>query len=205
MANSYLTIEKEAFDEFTEKRSRFIGYIKPVSTEAEALEFIESIKKKHWDAKHNVYAYALKSGASRFSDDGEPQGTAGMPVLDVLQKSNVVDCVVVVTRYFGGILLGGGGLVRAYSHAASIAVAAAGIKEMKSYALLTTTVDYNLYGKLENIVNSNSGSIEASDFKENVTVNFLIPSENVGKFEKDLSEISLGSATCEIIEKSIYR
>ncbi|MDO5449109.1 MAG: YigZ family protein [Clostridia bacterium] len=205
MADSYLTIEKEASDEFTEKRSRFIGYIKPVSTEAEALEFIEGIKKKHWDAKHNVYAYALKSGASRFSDDGEPQGTAGMPVLDVLQKSNVVDCVIVVTRYFGGILLGGGGLVRAYSHAASIAVAAAGIKEMKSYTLLTTTVDYNLYGKLENVVNSNSGSIEGSDFKENVTVSFLIPNENVGKFEKDLSEISLGSATCKIIEESIYR
>ena len=204
MANSYLTIEKEASDEFTEKRSRFIGYIKPVTTEAEALEFIEGIKKKHWDAKHNVYAYALRSGASRFSDDGEPQGTAGMPVLDVLKKSNVVDCVVVVTRYFGGILLGGGGLVRAYSHAASIAVSAAGIKEMKPYTLLTTTVDYNLYGKLENVINSNNGSVENSDFKENVTVSFLIPCENVSKFEKDLSEISLGSALCEIVEENIF-
>lgn len=205
MGNSYLTVEKETFDEFTEKRSRFIGYIKPVTTEAEALEFIEGIKKKHWDAKHNVYAYVLKSGASKFSDDGEPQGTAGMPVLDVLQKSNVVDCVVVVTRYFGGILLGGGGLVRAYSHAASIAVTAAGVKEMKPYTRLSAVVDYNLYGKLENIISSNGGSVENADFKENVEVSFLILENMVSKFEKDLSEISLGSVKCEVLSEDIYR
>jgi len=205
MADSYLTIEKETFDEFTEKRSRFIGYIKPVSTEADALEFIEGIKKKHWDAKHNVYAYVLKSGASRFSDDGEPQGTAGMPVLDVLKKSSVQDCVIVVTRYFGGILLGGGGLVRAYSHAASLAVSAAGIKEMKSYTLLKTTVDYTLYGKLESTILTNGGTVENSDFKESVTVDFLIPSNGVEKFLKDLSEISLGSAKCDVLENDIFR
>ena len=205
MTDSYLTIEKEAQAEFTEKRSRFIGYVKPVSSEAEALEFVESIRKKHWDAKHNVYAFNLKNGVSRFSDDGEPQGTAGMPVLDVLKKQNVVDCVVVVTRYFGGILLGAGGLVRAYSHAAALALDAAKIKEMCPHTLFKTTVDYNLFGKLENTILQNGGVVENTDFAENVIVYFLIPKKCTEKFEKDLSEISLGSVEAEILEENIFR
>ena len=116
----YQTLTREAQYEFTEKRSRFIGYARPVTTEQEALDFIAAIRSKHWDAKHNVYAYRLREGhISRYSDDGEPSGTAGIPVLSVLQKGDLTDCVIVVTRYFGGILLGGGGLVRAYSHAAA--------------------------------------------------------------------------------------
>ena len=114
----YKTVRKNAQDQFVEKRSRFIGYACPVQTEQEALDFITSKKSEHWDASHNVYAYILRDGTMRFSDDGEPQGTAGMPVLDVLRKSGVTDVVTVATRYFGGILLGGGGLVRAYSHTA---------------------------------------------------------------------------------------
>ena len=110
----YKTVRKNAQDQFVEKRSRFIGYACPVQTEQEALDFITSKKSEHWDASHNVYAYILRDGTMRFSDDGEPQGTAGMPVLDVLRKSGVTDVVTVATRYFGGILLGGGGLVRAY-------------------------------------------------------------------------------------------
>ena len=105
MGISYKTVKKEAKDEFTEQRSRFIGYVKPVSTEEEALEFIEQKKKQHWDARHNVYAYVLREGGvRRFSDDGEPHSTAGMPTLDVILKNGVEDVVVVVTRYFGGIL-----------------------------------------------------------------------------------------------------
>ncbi|HBN81058.1 MAG TPA: YigZ family protein, partial [Ruminococcaceae bacterium] len=119
----YLTVRREASAEFTERRSRFIGCAKPVGTEKDALSFLNTIRSKHWDASHNVYAYALRSGQlRRYSDDGEPQGTAGIPVLDVLVKSGLVDTAVVVTRYFGGVLLGAGGLVRAYSHAASLAV-----------------------------------------------------------------------------------
>ena len=105
----YKTVRKNAQDQFVEKRSRFIGYACPVQTEQEALDFITSKKSEHWDASHNVYAYILRDGTMRFSDDGEPQGTAGMPVLDVLRKSGVTDVVTVATRYFGGILLGGGG------------------------------------------------------------------------------------------------
>ena len=109
---SYRTVKQETSAEFIEKRSKFIGYIKPVQTEEEAIAFIQSIKSKHWDATHNVYAYSLREGQTRrYSDDGEPQGTAGIPTLDVLQKADITDAVVVVTRYFGGILLGGGGLV----------------------------------------------------------------------------------------------
>lgn len=116
----YKTLRAPASDEFTEKRSRFIGYAQPVSTQVEAAAFIERIKKQHHDATHNVFAYLLREGQlERYSDDGEPQGTAGIPVLDVLRKQGVTNCAVVVTRYFGGILLGAGGLVRAYSHAAA--------------------------------------------------------------------------------------
>lgn len=205
MSNSYFTIEKETSDEFVEKRSRFIGYIKPVSTEEDAVKFIEEIKKKHWDAKHNVYAYLLRNGTSRFSDDGEPQGTAGMPVLDVIKKSNVEDCVIVVTRYFGGILLGGGGLVRAYSHAASLALKAAGIKEMKPYTKLEVSTDYTLYGKLENLIKNNDGVIESTNFGEAVKTTLLIPMTQVEKFQKDLQEVSLGTVNALELETNIYR
>ncbi len=122
----YKTVRAAASGELTEKRSRFIGYCKPVSTEEEATAFIASIRSRHWDARHNVYAYSLREGnLRRYSDDGEPSGTAGMPVLDVLQKSGVTDVCVVVTRYFGGVLLGTGGLVRAYSQAARLGLNAA--------------------------------------------------------------------------------
>ena len=125
---SYITVKGNDQDEFVEKRSRFIGYIKHVETEKEATDFIAEIRTKHWDATHNVYAYVLReNGTMRYSDDNEPQGTAGIPVLDVLKKSEVTDVVVVVTRYFGGVLLGGGGLVRAYSHSASIALKKIGV------------------------------------------------------------------------------
>ena len=126
--DSYRTLSCQAQDEYIVKHSRFIGYAKPVKTEKEAQEFIAEISKKHWDAKHNVYAYSIREGGiKRYSDDGEPQGTAGMPVLNVILQEDITDCVVVVTRYFGGILLGGGGLVRAYTHSAKIGIDAAGI------------------------------------------------------------------------------
>ena len=142
----YRTILNEASDEFIERKSRFIGYIKPVTTQEDAVSFINEIKSKHWDATHNVYAYILRDGQiRRYSDDGEPQGTAGIPVLDVLQKEGLTDCVVVVTRYFGGILLGGGGLVRAYSHAAKLAVDAAGVIKMSMCVRAECECDYGYY------------------------------------------------------------
>lgn len=194
--NSYKTVLKEANDEFIEKRSRFIGYCKPVSTEKEALEFINKIKTKHWDARHNVYAYCLKEGQiKRYSDDGEPQGTAGVPVLDVLVKSNLTDLVVVVTRYFGGVLLGAGGLVRAYSHSAKIATEASGIVTMQQCAVCTLTCDYNQYGKVSSLIPQCGGFIDNSDFSSEVEISF-----HIAPVELDILKKSLADATCGEVE-----
>ena len=133
----YKTIKKRASDEFIEKKSRFIGYIAPVETEDEAIAFINEIRTKHRDATHNVYAYSLRAGqVKRASDDGEPQGTGGVPMLNVLNGNELVDVCCVVTRYFGGTLLGVGGLVRAYTEGAKIAVAAGGIKPLQKARIL---------------------------------------------------------------------
>ncbi len=194
----YRTIAREASDEFTEKRSRFIGYIKPVTTKEQAVNFINEIRAKHWDATHNVYAYILRDGQTqRYSDDGEPQGTAGIPVLDVLRKENVTDCVVVATRYFGGILLGGGGLVRAYSHTAKIALDAGGIVTMRLCAAMRLTCDYALYGKVSTLIPACGGVIDDTEFGEAVTLSFHIPAEAEGQFAKQLTECSLGQLAAE--------
>ncbi|MBP9989716.1 MAG: YigZ family protein [Ruminococcus sp.] len=195
----YRTISCEASDEFTEKKSRFIGYIKPVTTQEEAVAFINEIKSKHWDAKHNVYAYVLREGQiQRYSDDGEPQGTAGVPVLDVLLKENLTDCVVVATRYFGGILLGTGGLVRAYSHTAKIAVEAGGIVTMKNCKILKVRCDYNFYGKLSSLVPETGGVIDDTEFTDNVTVTLKMPENLVDSFEAKLVDLSMGKFHSEI-------
>ena len=190
---NYLTIAKEATDEFVEKRSRFMGFIKPVTTEEEAQAFIREKQKKYWDATHNVYAYVLEGGnLCRFSDDGEPQGTAGIPVLDVLRKEGLTDCVVVVTRYFGGILLGGGGLVRAYSHGAKIAVDAAGVVEMRRYLLGEITCDYGQYGWIPAFLAEEGATITDTAFGEAVTVYFSLPQEGRGHLEATLVDRSNG-------------
>lgn len=191
-----------ASDEFVEKRSRFIGYIAPVTEEKQAIDFINGIKSKHWDAKHNVYAYILRDGQiRRYSDDGEPQGTAGIPVLDVLQKENLTDCAVVVTRYFGGILLGGGGLVRAYSHAASLAVKAGGVIKMCLFSVCKTTVDYNLYGKLPSLIAESGGKVIDTVFESDVTVTFEIPKEKMEKFIENYTNLSFGKGITDIIDE----
>ena len=194
----YKTIDREACDEFVEKRSRFIGYIKPVTTKDEAIDYINSIKSKHWDATHNVYAYVLRDGQTRrYSDDGEPQGTAGIPVLDVLIKENVTDCVVVATRYFGGILLGGGGLVRAYSHTAKIAVDAGGVVTMRLCSVMDIQCDYTLYGKINSLIPEFGGMIDDTQFGENVSIKFRIPADIEEEFQKKLTDVSFGKLSAE--------
>lgn len=189
----YVTIEGEAQAEFVERKSRFIGYCRHVETEAEALAFIEQLKKQNWDATHNVFAYSLREGQlKRCSDDGEPQGTAGVPVLDVLQKSGVVDICMVVTRYFGGILLGAGGLVRAYSHGASIALDAAKKLYMTPCTRLTLDMDYGWYGKVSYILPQYNILVEESSFTDRVSLTLLIKSSRKEKFEKDLVELTNG-------------
>ena len=193
---NYLTIGKEASDEFVERKSRFMGFIKPVTTEEEALSFIREKQKKYWDATHNVYAYVLDGGnLCRFSDDGEPQGTAGIPVLDVLRKEGLVDCVVVVTRYFGGILLGAGGLVRAYSHGAKIAVDAGGVVEMRKCLLGEIVCDYAQYGMIPAILADYGATLTDTQFGEAVTVSFSIPREGRGSLEAAVIDRSNGRLT----------
>ncbi len=174
----------------------------PVTTQEEALDFIAKVSKKHWDATHNVYAYIIReTGVKRYSDDGEPQGTAGIPVLDVLEKSGVTDCAVVVTRYFGGIMLGAGGLVRAYSHSASIAVAAGGIVTRAMCARLKVTCDYYFYGKLSSLVPESGGVIEDTIFEDNVTLVFRMPLEIIDGFNAKLIDVSNGRYRAEKTEE----
>ena len=196
----YRTILNESSDEFIERKSKFIGYIKPVTTQEEAVSFINEIKSKHWDATHNVYAYVLREGqVRRYSDDGEPQGTAGIPVLDVLLKENVTDCVVVATRYFGGTLLGAGGLVRAYSHTAKIAVDAGQVITMKLCKVLKVTCDYNFYGRLNSLIPESGGVIDDTIFADNVTVTFKLPVNDVASFDAKLVDMSFGKFHTEEI------
>lgn len=190
---SYKTIKNEASAEFEVKRSRFIGTIRPVKAQEEALEFIKEMKSKYWDAKHNVSAYVLRDGQiRRYSDDNEPQGTAGMPTLDVLLKENLTDCAVVVTRYFGGILLGAGGLVRAYSHGCKIAVDEAGIITMGLCSILEVNCDYNFYGKMNSLIPEAGGIIEDIEFTDSVKIRFRMVKENVPAFNANLIDVSNG-------------
>ena len=191
---NYFTVSKPAQDSFIEKRSEFIGYISPVSTNDEAVEFINSIKAQHRKAKHNVYAYILRNdNISRYSDDGEPQGPAGMPVLEVLKKRGLTDICVVVTRYFGGILLGGGGLVRAYSHAASLACDAADIMHMCLCHKLRITTDYGMYGKISYLLPNFDTITISSDFGSDVTLEILVLSEKLKPLTDELTEVTNGS------------
>lgn len=200
--DEYTTIEAPAADEFTERRSRFIGCIRPVTTEEEAQAFIAEKKSEHWDATHNVYAYILREGQTRrYSDDGEPQGTAGIPVLDVLQKEGLTDVVVVVTRYFGGILLGGGGLVRAYSHSAKLAVDAATRKTMSECTELALRFSYDFYGKLSYILPNFHAITVSSDFAEEVRMHILMKDCFLAAFEKQLTELSGARVVPEIIDR----
>ena len=199
---NYFTISANAKASFIEKRSEFIGYISPVRTNDEAVAFINSIKAEHRKAKHNVYAYILREdNISRYSDDGEPQGTAGVPVLDVLKKRGLTDVCVVVTRYFGGILLGGGGLVRAYSHAASIACDAAHVMNMCMCHRLKITADYGMYGKISYLLPNYDTITVNSDFGSEVTLEILILSEKLDALKKDLVEVTNGSVSIEDCEE----
>ncbi|MCH5303458.1 MAG: YigZ family protein [Ruminococcus sp.] len=205
MNDSYKTVKTSASDEFVKKRSRFIGYAKPVKTEADALEFINKIKKEHWDARHNCYAYSLREGSiKRYSDDGEPQGTAGVPMLDVLNKSGIVDAVVVVTRYFGGVLLGTGGLVRAYSQAAKIALDAANVITMSICSECIIRCSYNRYGKLNTLIMNKNGVVDDITFSDNVTLSFHIPVENIPSLKKELADATAGEVEIEIIDEKYY-
>ena len=197
----YIVPYQDAESEFTEKRSRFITHLYKVETEAEARARIEEMKKKYYDARHNCWCYLLQEGGVvRYSDDGEPQGTAGMPELNVLQKEELTDCVLVVTRYFGGILLGGGGLVRAYSHAAKIAVDAGGIVTRAECSIVKIRCDYTFYGRLASLIPEQGGIVEDTAFEDVVTVKMRIPQELEPAFEARLVDLSNGTCRGEITD-----
>lgn len=202
---SYITLLKESEIRYTEKRSVFIGYAKPVKTEEECIDFINDIKSRNKSATHNVYAYIVNDNgmlASRYSDDGEPQGTAGIPVLDVLRKQDLVNCVVVVTRYFGGVLLGAPGLVRAYSKAASLSVSEAGICRMVLCVPVTITVDYHYYGKIQNALSSEQS--QTPEFGTEVSITYIIPEEDISAIEKTVNDITNGNNVIAYGEKNYF-
>jgi len=196
----YITLAKEASAEFEEKRSLFIGYAKPTKTEEEALAFIAKIKQKHKDATHNVFGYSMKHGIlARYSDDGEPQGTAGMPVLDVIRKSGVDDATVVVTRYFGGILLGAGGLVRAYAAAAKMALDAAGIVAYESYTEISLTCSYADHQKLSAELPRFGAILDDTVYADNVTLKFAVKDEVADSILGRIREMSGGKLTPTVL------
>ena len=180
-------------DEFTEKKSRFIGRIWPVETEEEALEKIQQMKKQHYDATHNCWAYILKDGAVRFSDDGEPGGTAGMPMLQVLQREGLFNVVCVVTRYFGGILLGAGGLVRAYTKGAKIAVDAAGKSMKRVWKVLYVPCPYPFYERVKLETAAFGGILRNTDFGAEVEMELLLPRDQAEPFLARLTDMTSGT------------
>lgn len=189
----YKTVLHEATSEFTEKKSRFICYVSPVKNETEAIEFVNMIKKKHPDARHNVYAYCVReNNIQRFSDDGEPQGTAGIPVLDTIRKQGLTDIALVVTRYFGGILLGGGGLVRAYSHASSLGIEKAEKIVMRYSEIYSVRIEYNLFGKVEYELRKMGLKPENTLYDLDVSCNICVLKDKSSAMIKNLTEATAG-------------
>ena len=183
---------------FVEKRSEFIGHMWPVESEEEARGHIEAMKKKYHDARHNCWCYIVKDGPVRYSDDGEPQGTAGQPMLGVFQKEGVTNVCCVVTRYFGGILLGAGGLVRAYTQSAKDALDAAGISVVRRWVELAVDCPYNFFERVKNEVAAYSGVVGEVEYAAGVTVHALLPEERAEEFSARMVELSAG--TFEAIE-----
>ena len=195
----YKTLHEFGVDEIIIEKSTFIGYAKPISTEEEAVEFINEIKKKHKDATHNVWAYTVGQNMNiqRYSDDGEPQGTAGIPTLEVIKKEDLRDVVVVVTRYFGGIKLGAGGLVRAYTKGAKIGLEAAKIIEKVNYQEVKITIDYNRLGKVQNEIMNMGYFIKDTIYEDNVEI---IVYSKQDKLEEIINKITdITSATANIV------
>jgi len=203
MDNIYRTIYKYGEDEVIINKSRFIGYAMPINSEEEALDFIEKIKSKHRDATHNVYAYVFgeNSNIQRFSDDGEPSGTAGIPALEVIKKEDLRNTVVVVTRYFGGIKLGAGGLIRAYTKGAKIGLESGIIVEQVLHQKLKIRIDYNLYGIVENYLITNGFLIDDIVYDDAVNIYTYIKFSDVENFTKAIIDLSSGDGIVEYIDE----
>jgi uncharacterized YigZ family protein len=198
MSADYFVPCGEAESEFSEKRSRFIGHLRRVESEAEARAYIEQMKKKYYDARHNCWCYVVhEGGVVRYGDDGEPQGTAGQPILAVLSGAELTNVCCTVTRYFGGVLLGTGGLVRAYTAAAKAALADAGIARMALWRCELLRCPYALYERVRRLLEEREAVIEATDFGADVTLRILILSDRAAEFDGALRELSAGAVVPE--------
>lgn len=191
--DEYLVPTQFGEDEFVEKKSRFIGRAWPVETEEEALAHIAEMKKQHYDATHNCWAYVIKDGAVRFSDDGEPGGTAGMPMVQVLQKENLYNVCCVVTRYFGGTLLGAGGLVRAYTKGAKIAIDAAGKSMKRVWSVIYLPCPYTYYERVKLEVEAHAGIIRDTQFGSEVELEILVAEADAQKFLDKIVDMTAGT------------
>ena len=199
--NSYKTVKNSAEATHIVERSRFISHAKRVESREQAEEFIARIKKEYWDARHNVYAYALKNGETRCSDDGEPSGTSGMPTLDVILKQGFSDVCIVTTRYFGGILLGTGGLVRAYSKAAALALEEAGSAEIVECAVCQITAPYSRVDALKRFLSDNECVIDNIDYAQNVNFEYHFRALNEKEIENKITDKFNGEIKQKLINK----
>ncbi len=203
MTPTYITVDKQSTSEIVEKKSRFICNIKHITTEDEAIEFINQIRKKHYDARHNVYAYIVGDGSvKKCSDDGEPSKTAGIPIMQMLEGEGVTDVVCVVTRYFGGTLLGTGGLVRAYTLSAKTGLMESGIKKMQSAAVYTVTVPYSKLTTLEHICKTYDAQIEDKAFAEDVSLVISVLDIKEHQFVKDINDKLAVNVKAELTERT---
>ena len=195
MNGTYRTTFSYGEDEVIINKSRFIGYSHPINSEEEALNFIEMIKTKHKDATHNVYAYVVgeNSNIQRFNDDGEPSGTAGIPILEVIKKEDIRNIVIVVTRYFGGTKLGGGGLIRAYTRSAKIGLDAGLIIDMTPHTNLLMNIDYTLYGRVENYLMTNDYIVDKVEYEGEVSIYISIETLILEKFINEMTNLTNGT------------
>jgi uncharacterized YigZ family protein len=204
MRKEYLTIPGEASAELEEKKSRFIATVKPVISEAEAYDFINGLKSKYWNATHNVYAYYIcgDSTLQKFSDDGEPSGTAGLPVLEAVKKLGVQDVAVVVTRYFGGTLLGAAGLVRAYGKSAAMGIEAAGIIKRQLCVEAGIALDYTLLGKVQALIASKGYKVKDTVYAQGVEIYLYVPVDEYEAFGVLLTDATNARAFAYAGEKN---
>ena len=206
MLEKYKTVYEGGEGEIVEKKSRFIATVRPVQTEEEALDFIEEMKKKYWDARHNCYVYSVGKNReyTRCSDDGEPSGTAGRPMLDVILGEDIYNVAVVVTRYFGGVLLGTGGLVRAYSKAVQEGLAASKVILKQKGIALKITTDYTGLGKIQYIAGERNIPVLDSEYTDKVVMKLLVPVQDVGSVRKAITEGTNGRAGIEKDQELYY-
>ncbi len=202
--DGYITISGESTAEYSEKRSRFIATVRQVETEEEANNFIAEMRSKYWDARHNCYAYSVEKGAlKRFSDDGEPHGTAGKPMLDIIDGSGITNVAVVVTRYFGGVLLGTGGLVRAYSSATKDALALAQRVKMLPCVCFKTQTNYPSLERLTKLIEEFGGTVENTEYTDTVEVSFFLEETVTKGFLSKLTEVFSARLTAEETAKKL--